>query len=31
MPDEYHFAAPWAYPGDRTTAMRRLVAVAVVG
>lgn len=27
--DEYHFAAPWAYPGDRTAAMRRLVAVAV--
>ena len=27
--DEYHFAAPWAYPGDRATAMRRLVAVAV--
>ena len=26
--DEYHFTAPWAYPGDRATAMRRLVAVA---
>ena len=27
--DEAHFIAPWAYPGDRSDAMRRLVAVAV--
>jgi uncharacterized protein (DUF1499 family) len=26
--NEEHFIAPFAYPGDRTTAMRRLVAVA---
>ena len=26
--DEEHFTAPWAYPGDRAEAMRRLVAVA---
>ena len=29
--DEAHFATPWAYPGDRPTAMRRLVAVATGG
>jgi hypothetical protein len=27
--DEAHFVAPWAYPGNRSDAMRRLVAVAV--